>query len=154
MAWRRDPATGEWEMIDSSIPDPMTQSTTQQEPDPELRSPSRPPPYQPPKQGEGYSHPGMGFMPLPVEETPSLDYAAPPDNANGYEDPDMQMIPPAHTGPGAGEYQNYDPAAYARWEQEVEARGNEVRETAVGCFEVEAGTNNILSRAPSGYKVN
>lgn len=147
MDWQRDPKTGEWVAID-----PMTQSTSGAEPNPALRDPSPPPPSSlPPSRGEGYSHPGMGTLPLPVEETPSLDYAAPPDNADGYEDPDLRMIPPAR--PGEGAYQNYDPAAYARWEQEVETRGNEVRETAVGCFEVDSG-GRIVSRAPSGYKVN
>jgi hypothetical protein len=150
MAWRRDPSTGEWEMVDPMTPDPMTQSMTGAEPNPALRDP--PPSSLPPRQGEGYSDPSMSTMPLPVQEEPSLDYAASPDNADGYADTDMGTLPFLRPGDEAG-YQNYDPDAYIRWEREVEERGNEVRETAVGVFEVDSG-GRIVSRPPSGYKVN
>src|SRR5688572_28609546 len=93
MAWRRDPATGEWEMVDAMTPDPMTQSTTQQESDPSLRDPRPLPSSSLPSTGEGYSDPAMGTMPLLVQEEPSLDYAASPDNADVYTDPDMGTLP-------------------------------------------------------------
>ncbi len=86
------------------------------------------------------------------EKVTSPDYAVPPDNAGGYTDPDLQMVPPARQGGGPG-YQNYDYSIIDRWVQEVQARGNEVRKTAVGTFEVDSG-GRIVSQMPSPYPVN
>lgn len=148
MAWRRDPATGEWEMIDPMTPDPMTQGMTGQESGPMA-------PSSLPRSGEGYSNPGMGTLPLPVREAPSRDYAAPPDNADGYSDPDMEMIPPAKPGDPSGRYDNVDYDAVDRWVQEAQARGHEIRHTAVGTFEVGDDGVSIVSQMPEpSYRMN
>jgi hypothetical protein len=152
-------------MVDPMTPDPMTQGMTGQEPDPSRRDPAplsaarRPsisPDYGgfgPTTTGEGYATGEAGLTPvLPANQMPiRTEEGAPAYYGNDPRLPE-QRRPPDSTDP-MGHYQNYDPEAYARWEQEVEARGNEVRETAVGCFEVDSG-GNIVSRAPSGYAVN
>jgi hypothetical protein len=139
MAWQRDPQTGEWVMVDAMVPDPMTQSTSQAEPDPSMRDPL-------PSLSGGPEYSNPDLRPLPASTLPERT----PEGAPVYPGASME---PARQGDGLG-YQNYDPNAYAEWARGVEERGNEVRETAVGCFEVAAGTNTIVSRAPSGYKVN
>ncbi len=48
-------------------------------------------------------------------------------------------------------YQNEDEAVITRWEREVRARGNEVRVTPVGTFEVDE-RGRIVSEAPSPYR--
>lgn len=141
MDWQRDPQTGEWVAID-----PWTQGTTGQELDPSLRDP-----LPSLSGGPEYSNPDLRPLPSSRDAAPSRDYAVPPDNAGGYSDPGLRPMPLAPDA-NAG-YQNYDPNAYAAWAQGVEERGNEVRETAVGCFEVDAG-GRIVSRAPSPYPVN
>ena len=55
------------------------------------------------------------------------------------------------TGPMAPLYQNEDDAIVTRWEREVRARGNEVRVTPVGTFEVDAN-GRIVSEAPTPYR--
>jgi len=104
----------------------------------------------------GYRNPDIDVLPAPAREYPE-EY--PPND--GTEDPLTRYGPdefmPMRPNPvdpysgGPGGYDNYDENAYARWVQEVEARGNEVRETSIGTFEVAAGTNNIVSRPPSPY---
>jgi hypothetical protein len=133
-------------MVDPMTPDPMTQGMTGQEPAP-------PPPSSLPSIGEGYDTGADGVYPVmsPQMAPERTDEGAPiygRQKVPGGIRPGQLDRPDEAVG-----YRNYDPKAYARWEQEVEARGNEVRETAVGCFEVDSG-GNIVSRAPSGYAVN
>ena len=141
-------------MVDVDIPDPMTQSTTQQEPNPSMRDapPSRSP--WPPDEGdfgptdEGYETGDAGEYPVLSPDN------APIRNAEGLPLYYGTSMPPSTPQNAIGQYKNEDYAAIDRWVQEVQARGNEIRKTAVGTFEVEAGTNNIVSQMPSPYPVN
>jgi hypothetical protein len=149
MAWRRDPATGEWEMIDPMTPDPMTQGMTGQETDPSLRDPL------PPSAVEGYSDPAMGLMPLPVQEEASRDYAVPADNADGYTDPDLGTIPlaPRDAAKDWG-YNNEDAEAESAWVEAAKDRGSIVRFTPEGVFEVDPNTGEVIGRRPTMYRMN
>jgi hypothetical protein len=141
MDWQRDPKTGEWVVID-----PMTQSTTGQEANPVLRDAPPLPPSSLPSSGEGYDTGDDGVYPV---QSPQMAPGRSDEGGPLYYGSDMGLARPDD---GAG-YQNYDPSAYAAWEQAVEERGNEVRETAVGCFEVDSG-GRIVSRSPSAYPLN
>ena len=72
---------------------------------------------------------------------------SPDPAAGGHE---RERDPGRDVRPARGLHRRHRPQ---RGERGVEARGNEVRETAVGCFEVDSG-NNIISKAPSGYPLN
>jgi hypothetical protein len=74
-----------------------------------------------------------------------------PSGEEGYNDPALRAIP--LSPPGARAYQNEDYTIIDRWVQEVQARGNEVRKTAAGTFEVDSG-GRIVSPMPSPYRVN
>lgn len=68
----------------------------------------------------------------------------------GYYHPEMDTLPiqrEARYDP----VQNEDYTVIDRWVQEAQARGNEVRRTGVGTFEVDSG-GNIVSRMPSPYR--
>ena len=136
MDWQRDPKTGEWVVID-----PMTQSTSQAEPDPSRRDPLPSLPG-----GPEYSNPDLGAMPM----SPDMAVQRTPEGAPIYHGSEVGPLRP---GQVEG-YQNYDYDIIDRWVREVQARGNEIRKTAAGTFEVEAGTNNIVSQMPSPYRVN
>lgn len=148
MAWRRDPATGEWEMVDAMTPDPMTQGMTGQE-----SGPMAPPA---PRAGLGPSHTEAGYTTgddgvypvLPAPWRPSRTA----EGATEYQD--AWMIPSADPDDPSGHYDNVDYDAVDRWAQEVQAHGNEVRTTAVGTFEVDSG-GRIVSQMPDpAYRMN
>ena len=50
-------------------------------------------------------------------------------------------------------YRNEDDELIARWEAEAVARGNTVRHTAAGVFEVD-DNGRIVSEMPSSYRMN
>lgn len=141
-------------MVDPMTPDPMTQGMTGQEIGPLPAAP--PPPADGVYEGgfgptaEGYATGDAGVYPV---MSPQMAPDRSDEGAPIYAQPRVPPPYPGRSSDMTAGYNNYDPKAYARWEQEVEARGNEVRETAVGAFEVDSG-GNIVSRAPSGYAVN
>jgi hypothetical protein len=151
MAWRRDPATGEWEMIDPMTPDPMTQSTTQQESDPSFRDaplpPSRP-------GGFGPSHTEAGYVTGDAGAHPVLPGAwMPSSTAEGAtEYQDAWMIPPGP--PNAEMYQNEDAEAESAWVEAAKDRGSIVRFTSEGVFEVDPNTGEVIGRRPTLYRMN
>lgn len=154
MAWRRDPATGEWEMIDPNVPDPMTQSTTGQEFDPSLRDPPTEGGFGPTGTEAGYTTGDAGVYPV---MSPQMAPERTPEGAPIYA---RQKVPggirPEHLDrpDEAVGYDNVDYAAIDQWVQDVQARGNEIRKTGVGTFEVGEG-NRILSKMPEAqYRTN
>lgn len=119
MAWRRDPATGEWEMIDAATPDPMTQGMTGQESDPALR------------------------------DAPPL-----PPSDEGYSNPDLTPIPNARVGATDGGYNNEDTDAQTAWVEAAKDRGNIVRFTPDGVFEIDPNTRQIIDQRPPMPRMN
>lgn len=102
----------------------------------------------------GYRNPDLEY-PLGPPVEPVEDY---PLDGGGYrtypaETSPMKPVPRDVYGSPGG-YDNYDEMALIRWEEEVLRRGNEIRETALGTFEVEKGSNTIVSRPPSAYKLD
>lgn len=154
MAWRRDPATGEWEMIDPNVPDPMTQSTTGQELDPSLRDPLPPEgPYEggfgPSGAERGYTTGDAGVYPV---MSPQMVPGRTGEGAPIYGG--SQASPPELPVSRSAGYDNVDYAVVDQWVQDVQARGNEIRKTGVGTFEVGEG-NRILSKMPTAaYRTN
>lgn len=127
MPWQRDPGSGEWTMVDAPIAD-----TRQLD--------------QGPHEGYDTGAAGGRYPVLAPDDAPTRS------SEGAYDQHDLRDIPNAAAGGGA--YQNEDMDLIDRWVQGVQARGNEVRRTAVGTFEVAAGTNSIVSEMPSPYKVN
>lgn len=132
MPWQRDPRSGEWTMVDAA-PAPAAPVASQL--------------YVPADQTDaGYDVGDDGVYPV---QSPQMAPSRSPEG--GYVQRDVQAIPNASAG--AGPYQNEDMAAIDQWVQEAQARGNEIRRTGVGTFEVDPH-GNIVSPMPSPYKVN
>ena len=75
---------------------------------------------------------------------------APADDGDAFLD-ERTYAPKLGVGPMAPMHQDEDQAIITRWEREVRARGNEVRVTSVGTFEVDAD-GRIVSEMPSPYR--
>ncbi len=132
MPWTHDAATDEWVWVDEAAIF---------EPSPRLSAATAP------------AEPSAIFEPrdrLNLPDGARRDLVPGSDEAAGvgYADPSMQ---PPGPGPMAPPYQNEDQAIVTRWEREVRARGNEVRVTPVGTFEVDE-RGRIVSEAPLPYR--
>lgn len=95
--------------------------------------------------GEGYSSPDLST--LPGSAPPPSEY---PSDGGGYSDPSLDM---SLSLPMAGPYDNIDHARISDWERGVRERGNEVRVTGVGTFEVDSG-GRIVAPMPSFYRMD
>lgn len=142
MAWRRDPATGEWEMID-----PMTQSTTGQEPDPSLRDPSTEGGFGPTGTEAGYTAGDAGVYPV---QSPQMATQRTPEGGPIYYGSDTRSPDPT---PAVG-YDNEDRDAQTAWVEAAKDRGNIVRFTADGVFEIDPDTHQVIGKCPPMYRMN
>ncbi len=77
--------------------------------------------------------------------------AVPTDNADGYTNPGLRMIP---SSPERAGYDNEDRAGQAAWVEAAKDRGNIVRFTPHGVFEVDPNTKEIISQCPPMYRMN
>lgn len=149
MDWQRDPKTGEWVAID-----PMTQSTTGQEPNPALRDP--PPPEGPYEGGFGPSGTEAGYTTGDAGVYPVMSpQMAPGRTAEGapiYGG--SQASPPARPVPSMGGYDNADRDAQTAWVEAAKDRGNIVRFTADGVFEIDPNTREVISQMPPMPRMN
>lgn len=150
MDWQRDPKTGEWVVID-----PMTQSTTGQEPNPALRDPPTEGGFGPTGTEGGYVTGDAGVYPV---MSPQM---APERTAEGAPIYARQKVPggiqPEHLDrpDEAVGYDNVDYSAIEQWVQDVQARGHEIRKTAAGTFEVADDGVHIASKMPDPvYRTN
>jgi len=132
MPWQHDPETDEWIMVGASTPMAAT--------------PTTPTPTTPGPTSEGYIVGDAGVLPV---MTPEMA----PERAaeGGYRQRNVQTLPDTGT-PLAG-YENEDRSIVDRWVTAVTARGNEIRETSVGTFEVDRD-GRIVSEMPLPYRVN
>ena len=128
MPWVRDEASGDWVWIES----PVGGNVTVPPLGPPPRDPLAPPPHAqvgPYVAGESRSgYPLDDVQRHPREEGPALGPASP-----------------------MATYRNEDDELVARWEAEAVARGNAIRHTAGGVFEVDEN-GRIVSEIPSPYR--
>jgi hypothetical protein len=178
MHWEQDPTTGEWVMRDDmDSGDTPGATTLVDEParygPPTAGEPGGPPlqdgPIWEPPQGAGpgavsygpdddvpeydnggYTEPNIGYLP----DTPrNGDGQYPPDDGGGIRFRPDEWGAPMNPGPMASPYDNIDHAKIAAWEDAARARGNEVRYTVSGTFEVDAD-GRIVSTMPSPYRLD
>ena len=131
MPWQQDPQTGEWY---EAMPDPTA-----------LASPSGP--VMPRRTDEGYTTGDAGVYPI---MSPQMEPEPSPEG--GYSQRDvapLPMRPEDQVG-----YQNEDQLAEDAWDEDVQARGNIVRYTPGGVFEVDPNTRRVISRRPTIYRMN
>lgn len=124
--WVRDPETGEWVYTVGAEGSPLVAPA---------------PPLNPDTPGV-YPHATVG----PYRAVPSISH--PVDGVAGQP---TQDGPPLGPAPSTELTSDLDYEVIAAWEREARARGNEVRVTAVGTFEVDPG-GRIVSRMPLAYR--
>lgn len=123
MAWTQDADTQDWVWQDD--PPALVEQAAPYNPDRDQPTPKYPV--------------------LPASDAPTRT------DEGSYQHPGLRTPPSA--GPMAPLYQNDDQRAITEWERGVRARGNEVRVTGVGTFEVDKG-GRIVSTAPMPYRMN
>lgn len=132
MAWRRDPATGEWEMVDAPSATPIADT----------------------RMDDQGPHEGMGMLPgaqypmLPSDQMPSRTNEGAPEYQGA------QMIPSADPGDRSGHYDNEDTGAQTAWVEAAKDRGNIVRFTADGVFEIDPNTRQVVGQRPPMPRMN
>jgi hypothetical protein len=140
-------------MVDPMTPDPMTQGMTGQESDRPAPTAPGPPIWNGGEFGptaDGYETGDAGVYPV---MSPQMAPDRSDEGAPIYARPRVPLPSPGRSSDMTAGYQNEDYAIVDRWVQEVQARGNEVRKTAVGTFEVDPD-GRIVSPMPSPYRMN
>ena len=129
MPYVRDEASGDWVFVDS----PVGGNVTVPPLGPPPRDPMAPPPH---AQVGPYVAGGNREPAYPVDDVPRHPRE---------EGPALGPVSPMAT------YRNEDDELIARWEAQAIARGNSVRHTAAGVFEVDEN-GRIVSEMPLPYR--
>ena len=157
MAWQQDPQTGEWVMVDEAAPidwqgigNAISAGVPAGSGSPmphDARAMDQGAWEGPGRTDEGYRTGDAGVYPIM-----SPEMAPDPAPEGGYSHRAVEPLP-MRPEDQAG-YQNEDLAAQDAWDEDVQARGNIVRYTPEGVFEVDPNTRRIISRRPTMYRVN
>jgi hypothetical protein len=84
-----------------------------------------------------------------------IRYAGPAlraNDADGTPEDDLAAPPIGLAPPGPGAYDPYDGDAEAAWAIDVQRRGNVVRWTRDGVFEVDPTQNRVIGPMPTFYR--